>query len=120
MLFYTVGQSRVFLMMVYVGLGIGAWYGLLDRLRRLTGAGPWLSLALDACFGAGAAALIILGAMRASRGELRLYALLGALCGLFLERGLAAPVRRALGRHAGKLAHAFRARPHPLLQRLLR
>lgn len=98
MLFYTVGQSRVFLMMLCVGLGIGAWYSLLEVMRRLQQAGAALSLAMDALFGAGAAALIVWGAMRICYGELRLYSILGAVCGCLLFRGAVLPPARFLAR----------------------
>ena len=98
MLFYTVGQSRVFLMMLCVGLGIGAWYSLLEVMRRLQQAGAALSLVMDVLFGAGAAALIIWGAMRIYYGELRLYSILGAVCGCLLFRGAVLPPARFLAR----------------------
>ena len=118
MLFYTVGQSRVFLMMLYVGLGVGAWYGCLEVLRRLTQAGPLLSLALDILFGAGTAALMIGGALRVSYGELRLYAVLGVLCGVWIFRGAVLPPARFLGRLLRRGWQALCRRPHPVLQKI--
>lgn len=120
MLFYTVGQSRVFVMMLCVGLGIGAWYGLWEILRALQQAGTLLSLAMDMLFGAGAAALIIWGAMRVSYGELRPYALLGAVCGCVLFFGAVRPPARFLGRQAARLIRRVRARPHPIAEKIFR
>ena len=59
MLFSTVGQGWVFLWMLSAGAAIGAWYACMAALRRLLCAGPWLSLAADIAFGAGAAAISI-------------------------------------------------------------
>lgn len=120
MLFYTVGQSRVFLTMLCVGLGIGAWYSLLEVMRRLQQAGAALSLAMDMLFGAGAAALIVWGAMRIAYGELRLYAILGAVCGCLLFRGALAPPARLLRRIVKALSGRLRARPHPLAEKIFR
>jgi len=120
MLFYTVGQSQVFLMMLYVGLGVGAWYSSLEILRRLTQAGPLLSLGLDMVFGAGAAALMIAGALRVSYGELRLYAVLGVLCGAWIFRGAVLPPARCMGRLLKRGWQGLCRRPHPLLQKIFR
>ncbi len=120
MLFYTVGQSRVFLVMLVAGLGIGAWYSLLMLWRALMEAGPVLSLGLDLLFGAGAAVLVILGSLRASEGELRLYALLGALSGFFLFRGIAVPAGRGARRLVRALGAMLRRAPHPLARKIFR
>ena len=121
MLFYTVGQSRVFLMMLCVGLGIGAWYSLLEVMRRLQQAGAALSLAMDVLFGVGAAALIVWGAMRICYGELRLYSMricygelrlysiLGAVCGCLLFRGAVLPPARFLARKVRQCLRAHSA-----------
>ena len=84
MLFYTTGQSLAFLLMLDCGLKIGLTYDFFRLLRRLFQPGFLLSLALDLLFGAAAAALVILSLMRALEGELRLYALMGALAGFLL------------------------------------
>ena len=84
MLFSTIGQIHVFLWMIGAGLAIGAVYTLCAWLRRLLCAGFWLTLAIDALFGLGAAALIIAAALIASRGSLRLYEFLGAALGAIL------------------------------------
>ena len=84
MLFYTAGQSAAFLIMLACGLRIGLVYDLLRLLRRLFQPGLILSLALDCLFGAAAAGVFSLSLWRALEGELRLYALMGALCGFLL------------------------------------
>lgn len=84
MLFYTTGQSVAFLLMLECGLKIGLCRDLLRLLRRLFRPGPALSLALDLLFGAAMAVLIVVSLTRALDGELRLYALMGALAGFLL------------------------------------
>ena len=98
MLFSTVGQGRVFLWMVAAGAVIALWYGLCAALRRLLAAGFWLSLAADAAFGAGAAALFSLALIAANYGAPRLFALLGAALGFALcAWALFRPAQRAAG-----------------------
>ena len=104
MLFYTVGQSIAFLLMLKSGLFIGLWYDLTRLLRRLFQPGFIMSLALDLLFGAGTAALLILSLMRALDGELRLYALMGALCGFLLYGVTLSPLLRAVFRGLSGLA----------------
>lgn len=84
MLFQTAGQSAAFLLMLACGLEIGLAYDLLRLLRRLFRPGVMLSLALDLLFGAAAAGLLIASLLKALDGELRLYALMGALAGFLL------------------------------------
>lgn len=112
MLFYTAGQSRVFLMMLYVGLGVGAWCTLLDALRRLQQAGALRSLWLDLLGGAGAAGLIVWGSLRVCEGELRVYALLGGVCGCLLFVRAVYPPARRLMRAVRRLAHRARDGNH--------
>lgn len=116
MLFYTVGQSRVFLMMLYVGMGIGGWLCLLEGVRRVQEAGTVRSLWLDLLGGAGAAGMIIWGAMRVCDGELRAYALLGAVCGCHLCLSAVRPPVRWLAGQAKRLGGALR----PLIEKILR
>ena len=104
MLFYTVGQSIAFLLMLKSGLFIGLWYDLTRLLRRLFQPGFIMSLALDLLFGAGTAALLILSLMRALDGELRLYAMMGALCGFLLYGVTLSPLLRAVFRGLSGLA----------------
>lgn len=96
MLFYTLGQSLAFLLMLKSGLMIALLYELLSLLRRLFEPGFALSLLLDLTFGAASAALLIAHLCRALNGELRLYALLGALCGFILCRAALSPLLRRL------------------------
>lgn len=95
MLFSTVGQSRVFLIMLYAGLALGL-YGSFDRAaRRLFGAGRLLALIMDLFFGLSAAAFTCLALLHASDGELRLYSLMGVLAGYLLYAGsLKQPVEK--------------------------
>ena len=55
MLFSTIGQIHVFLWMAGAGALIGALCALAAALRRLLCAGFWLTLAIDAATGLGAA-----------------------------------------------------------------
>lgn len=84
MLFYTIGQVHIFLWMVGAGLAIGALYTLCALLRRLLCAGFWLTLFIDAMFGFCAAIVLILAALTADYGRIRLYELLGAALGAIL------------------------------------
>lgn len=107
MLFSTIGQIHVFLWMVGAGLAAGALYALCAALRRLLSAGLWLTLAIDAMFGLGAAVLLIVAALTADYGQLRLYELLGAALGAILfELGIRPPLERLVGalcRTAGRM-----------------
>ena len=81
------------------GALIGAWYGVTAALRRVMAAGLWLSLAADIAFGAGAAALFCGALVTANYGQVRLYAVLGALLGFALfTLGVARPARSVIGR----------------------
>lgn len=84
MLFYTIGQVHIFLWMVGAGLAIGALYTFCALLRRLLCAGFWLTLFIDAMFGFCAAIVLILAALTADYGRIRLYELLGAALGAIL------------------------------------
>lgn len=96
MLFATIGQGSVFLWMAAAGAVIALWYGLCAGLRRLLAAGFWLSLAVDAAFGAGAAVLFAAALFAANYGVPRLYDLLAAALGFALCAGaLFWPARRA-------------------------
>jgi len=96
MLFSTVGQGWVFLWMVAAGALIACWYALLAALRRLLAAGFWLSLAADAAFGIGAAALFCTALVAANYGQPELYTIGGALLGFALfAAGAFGPMRRA-------------------------
>ncbi len=84
MLFYTVGQSRVFLTMLYAGMCIGLYAMLDNAARHLFEAGRLMAFFMDLLFGAAAACIVILALLISADGELRLYALMGALCGYIL------------------------------------
>ena len=84
MLFATIGQEKVFLVMALCGVLGGAWYWTLARLRTVLRAGPALSLCADLLFGAGAFAFVASGLLFSCHGEVRLFSLLAVLFGLFL------------------------------------
>ena len=122
MLFYTVGQSAAFLLMLVCGLKIGLYYDAFRLLRRLFRPGFLMSLALDLLFGAATAGLLIDALLRALDGELRLYALMGALAGFLLYGATLSRLLRALlKRGVGLLrrAAAWAAR-QTFVQKLLR
>ncbi len=104
MLFYTVGQSRIFLTMLYAGMLVGMYASIDAAARRLFDAGRLMALLLDLLFGAVAAVIVIFALLIASDGELRLYALLGAVCGCILYMAtLDRLLRRVFGYFAGLL-----------------
>ena len=105
MLFYTAGQSAAFLLMLGCGLRLGLLWDFFRLLRHLFKPGFLLSLALDLLFGAAAAGLLCASLMRALEGELRLYALMGALCGFLLY---GATLSHLLAWIAGKAAAGLR------------
>lgn len=98
MLFYTVGQSRVFLAMLYAGLIVGACYDFSCGARRVLQAGRLLTAVVDLAFALAAALLIGLTLWRANFAHLRLYALLGAACGAVLYGFTLGPLLRGAGR----------------------
>ena len=108
MLFSTVGQGWVFLWMLAAGALIGAWYALLAAVRRLLAAGVWLSLAADAVFGIGAAAIFCAALVTADYGRVRLFSIAGALAGFGLfAAGVYPPARRAARAFAGAIHHVY-------------
>lgn len=108
MLFSTIGQIHVFLWMVGAGLAIGALYTLCAWLRRLLCAGFWLTLAIDAMFGLCAAVVIIVAALSAGYGNLRLYEFLGAALGAILfELGVRPPLEWISGAAFDGLKRTF-------------
>lgn len=96
MLFYTVGQSEIFIAMLYAGMLVGLWYDALRAIRGLLDAGPYLSLAIDLVFSVGCAGILIGFMLRANYMDLRLFALLGALCGLILYGFTLGPLLRRI------------------------
>ena len=115
MLFATAGQGWVFLWMVAAGALVACWYALLAALRRLLAAGFWLSLAADAAFGFGAAAIFCGALVAADYGRVRLFSIMGALAGFALcvaglfppARGIAAALNRGI-RHTFVKVHENR------------
>lgn len=102
MLFYTVGQSQIFLAMIYAGMFIALLYDILRLIRYILTAGRVLTLALDLVFGALSAFLLIAFMMKANYVELRVYALLGALCGFVLYEFTISPIVMLLYRKIKK------------------
>ena len=108
MLFSTVGQGWVFLWMVAAGALIACWYALLAALRRLLAAGFWLSLAADAAFGVGTAAIFCAALVAADYGRVRLFSVAGTLAGFALcAAALFSPARRLAMALAGRFRHIF-------------
>ena len=104
MLFSTIGQIHVFLWMAGAGALIGALCALAAALRRLLCAGFWLTLAIDAATGLGAAVVLIAALVLGNYGVVRLYELLGAVAGLALFRLVAEPLLGAAARAVGRCA----------------
>ena len=104
MLFYTIGQFRIFLWLTAAGMLIGAWYAFLAGVRRLLEAGFWLSLASDVAFGAGAAGIFLAFLIAANYGRMHLFTLAGAALGICLFAfGLLPPVKALLTATKGML-----------------
>lgn len=106
-MFEATRQGGVFLTMVYAGLLCGVFYDILRAARRLFGAGQILSAALDILFWIGAAGICAFALFRAIREPVRLYAMLGAACGMMLYlmgvSELLYGMIRAIGKAAAKL-----------------
>ena len=92
MLFYTVGQSRIFLTMLYAGLVIGFYASIDSAARRLFGAGRLMALSMDLLLGVVIAGVSCFALVIAADGELRLYSLLGLLCGFLIYRETLGPL----------------------------
>ncbi len=101
--FETQNQAWVFLGMVYLGLGLGLIYDGLGLLRR-TGKKGW-AVVTDLFFFLVAGAALTLALVMTGQEGLRLYALLGLVCGgiiylLGLRRlifGVAAFIKKRIG-----------------------
>ena len=100
MLFYTIGQSQIFLTMLYAGLAVGLYVSIDGAARRLFEAGPLLALGMDLLLGVVIAAVACLALVVAADGELRLYSLMGMLAGYLIYMGTLAPLIRRLTRLA--------------------
>lgn len=98
MLFYTIGQSRIFLDMLYAGLAVGLYVNIDSAARRLFAAGRLFAAAMDLILGAVVAVVACLALVIAADGELRLYSLMGLLAGFLIYMGTIAPL-------TGRLAH---------------
>lgn len=107
MLFYTVGQSRIFLTMLYAGLALGLYAGLDSAARRLFEPGRLFALVMDLIFGAVAAVITALALVIAADGELRLYSLMGVLCGYIICMSTAVPLLSRLAALLGRPARAL-------------
>lgn len=77
--FETQSQAWVFLSMVYLGLGLGFVYDGLGLLRKL-GKKGW-AIGTDLLFFLLAGASLTLALVITGQDELRIYALLGLVCG---------------------------------------
>mgnify|MGYP001071835584 CR=1 FL=1 len=82
MLFETLGQARIFLLMAAVGAVISMLYDVLCLAKTAFGRrGAWIS---DAMFASAAAVLLFMGMTRVQMPGLRAYVLLGICVGWFL------------------------------------
>ncbi|MBQ2957991.1 MAG: spore cortex biosynthesis protein YabQ [Clostridia bacterium] len=97
MLFYTVGQSRIFLTMLYAGLAVGLYASLDSAARRLFRPGPVFSLLMDLLFGLISACITCIALVAAADGELRLYSLMGVLSGALIYMGTIGPLLKSAG-----------------------
>ncbi|MEG1516514.1 MAG: spore cortex biosynthesis protein YabQ [Clostridia bacterium] len=98
MLYYTVGQWRIFVVLMGAGVLAGAWYGVVNRAARLLSAGPLIYALCDLVTALGAWLIVALALLASCYGEMRAYALVGAICGFALER-------LTMGRLVDWLAH---------------
>lgn len=86
MLYYTIGQWRVFVFMLLAGAAAGAWYGIILRAGRLMQAGPWLNAFLDLLCALGVWLVLTAALLIANYGQVRAYALMAFALGLAIER----------------------------------
>lgn len=107
MLFYTLGQSAAFLLMLPAGLMTGLIWDGLCALRRLFQPGALLSLAMDMTFCLMAAFLLVASLVNALRGEMRLYAVMGSLAGFLLYGATLSPLIALIVRTLLRLLHAL-------------
>lgn len=122
MLFYTLGQSAAFLLMLPAGVMTGLIWDGLCALRRLLQPGALLSLAMDMLFCLMAAFLLTASLVAALHGELRLYAVMGSLAGFLLYGATLSPLIALLGRalYRGFSALGRRLAACAFVQRLLK
>ncbi len=122
MLFYTLGQSAAFLLMLPAGLMTGLIWDGLCALRRLLQPGALLSLAMDLAFCLTAAFLLAASLVAALHGEMRLYAIMGSLTGFLLYDATLSPLIALIARALAGLLGALKRRlaACALVRRLLR
>ena len=108
MLFYTVGQSRIFLTMLYAGLLVGLYVSIDGAARRLFDAGRLWGALMDLILGVVIAAVACIALVAAADGELRLYSLMGLLAGFLIYMGMLHPLLIRLFRLASIPLHAVR------------
>ena len=122
MLFYTLGQSAAFLLMLPAGLMTGLIWDGLCALRRLLQPGALLSLAMDLAFCLTAAFLLVASLVAALHGEMRLYAIMGSLTGFLLYGATLSPLIALIARALAGLLGALKRRlaACALVRRLLR
>lgn len=102
MLYYTVNQWQVFLLLTAAGALCGCWYGFMAHTGALLEAGPWLRAFLDGLTALGIWLILTLALVRACWGEVRLYALAGAWAGFLLQRCTLGRLAPGLIRGMGK------------------
>ena len=110
MLFYTLGQSAAFLLMLPAGLMTGLIWDGLCALRRLLQPGALLSLAMDLAFCLTAAFLLAASLVAALHGEMRLYAIMGSLTGFLLYGATLSPLIALIARALAGLLGALKRR----------
>ena len=122
MLFYTLGQSAAFLLMLPAGLMTGLIWDGLCALRRLFQPGVLLSLAMDLTFCLMAAFLLIASLVAALHGEMRLYAVMGSIVGFLLYGATLSPLIAMIARALLRLLRALgrRLAACALVRRLLK
>ena len=98
MLYYTVGQWRIFVFLFAAGALCGLWHGLFLILSKIFRAGFFLRALLDFAAALGIAVLLTTALLIACDGEIRVFSLLAALLGFLAYRNTVARGLRRLGR----------------------
>ena len=107
MLFQTLGQAQIFLLMTCVGAGLSVLYdGLCLARGAFGGQGHVLA---DTVYALCALTLVFVCLERVQMEGLRAYVILGASAGWFLYAATVSRFLRALGRRL----RAYAARRHP-------
>ncbi len=97
MMFETVGQSSIFLAMMYAGLCVGLLYDGLRMVRRLLAANALVTAFFDLLFWLAAAAVAAVALALRGEGALRFYSLAGCASGMVLYLLGISRVLRAIG-----------------------